>query len=58
MTELPLDVSGQGIHVYYHSRTHEKLCDNIVSLRQQFILLSLPVSIVLTVTWSHTSAHP
>jgi hypothetical protein len=58
MTVLPFDVFGQGTHIYFHGRTHEKLCDSIVPLRQQFILLSLPVSIVLTLTWPHTSAHP
>ena len=57
MTVLPLDVCGQGVHIFCHSRAHKKLCDNIVSLWQQFILLSLPVSIVLTVTWPHTLAH-
>jgi len=58
MTVLLLDACGQGIHIYCHSRAHEKFCDNIVSLRQQFIVLSLFVSVVLTLTWPHTSAHP
>jgi hypothetical protein len=57
MTVCPLDVCGQGTHIYCNSRAHEKLCDNFVSLKQQFILLSLPISIVLTVTWPlHFSA--